>query len=251
MGQDDPSHATSVTKQTPSLCPVFSRIRTEELVLTQYFFFQQQLVLPHPRLPLPVVGEGPRDPPRPGGDQHDATRLDGVLARRMFLVLLYTNCFCFFVLRMSGCFPWTFTFHVVLSSPAGLVTADARRSIRRGLVPRCDAMRCAAATLWMRCFWESGKGSGANASDIPCNFTNKKRDGLAISPMRWIAGWKPGVLDRVPWWCSPAVVHSCPQSPPHVSTREQRSPPVSADPEQLGLSRHNCRSLDPRGIRRL
>ena len=79
MSQDVPSRrATSVTQDFAQPFAQFEPHETEKMHwLTQ--FSSQQLVLPHPRLPLPVVGEGPRGSPcQAGHQQHDdVSCLDG------------------------------------------------------------------------------------------------------------------------------------------------------------------------------
>jgi succinate-acetate transporter protein len=100
MSQDVPSRATphSSPKTLPSLLPRLSRTKKTRCILLTRFSFSQQLVLPHSRLPLPVVGEGPRGSPCQAGHQRVSFCLDGrgvIPSERVFWVLQFYLRFLF------------------------------------------------------------------------------------------------------------------------------------------------------------
>jgi succinate-acetate transporter protein len=153
----EPSRSMARHIRHPSNRPAFAQYESQKNGLADAIFSpQQQLVLPHPRLPLPVVGEGPGAPSRQVGQpQHGACRLDGIT-----LGFWFCGCLLFETLILDC---------VVFGCGGFASNAFRRRQAHDD-----------AAQLWMRT-WGTGMAGWINASDIPCNLLpTKKEDERAV-----------------------------------------------------------------------
>jgi succinate-acetate transporter protein len=219
MSQDVPSrHATFVTPKT--FAQPFAQFEPHEKTRWHWLtrFSSQQLFLPHPRLPLPVVGEGPRGSPCQAGHQRvscvdDGTGCNTKRACVLGLAILFT---IFIFQRLSCGLRVLFVCRVGYSEPP-MPSIQYHSHV-------VNALDHSGVGWWggLR-LWETGsQGSGAERCERypPCcgiNFitsSNKsaKQDEAAVSPTLWIANFET-------WSSGPQAVMGF---PPHIPTHQQR-----------------------------